>query len=212
MKKIAVLISGQGNNLQAIIDACQTQQIPAEIVCVISNKANAFGLIRAKSAGIFSRVFLRNNFESNLAMDQSIADELDKFDVDLIVLAGYMKILTPEFIQRFEGKIINIHPSLLPKYPGLNTYQRALDSGDREHGTTVHFVNEEVDNGAIILQAKVPIFDNDTVEVIEARTREQEYRIYPIVVKWFVENRLKLQNGVAYLDNIPLPEQGYANN
>ena len=212
MKKIAVLISGQGNNLQAIIDACQTQQIPAEIVCVISNKANAFGLIRAQSAGIFSRVFLRNNFESNLAMDQSIADELDKFDVDLIVLAGYMKILTPEFIQRFEGKIINIHPSLLPKYPGLNTYQRALDSGDREHGTTVHFVNEEVDNGAIILQAKVPIFDDDTVEVIEARTREQEYRIYPIVVKWFVENRLKLQNGVAYLDNIPLPEQGYANN
>ena len=212
MKKIAVLISGQGNNLQAIIDACQTQQIPAEIVCVISNKANAFGLIRAQSAGIFSRVFLRNNFESNLAMDQSIADELDKFDVDLIVLAGYMKILTPEFIQRFEGKIINIHPSLLPKYPGLNTYQRALDSGDREHGTTVHFVNEEVDNGAIILQAKVPIFDNDTVEVIEARTREQEYRIYPIVVKWFVENRLKLQNGVAYLDDIPLPEQGYANN
>lgn len=211
MKKIAVLISGQGNNLQAIIDACQTQQIPAEIVCVISNKANAFGLIRAQSAGIFSRVFLRNNFESNLAMDQSIADELDKFDVDLIVLAGYMKILTPEFIQRFEGKIINIHPSLLPKYPGLNTYQRALDSGDREHGTTVHFVNEEVDNGAIILQAKVPIFDNDTVEVIEARTREQEYRIYPIVVKWFVENRLKLQNGVAYLDDIPLPEQGYAN-
>ena len=212
MKKIAVLISGQGNNLQAIIDACQRQQIPAEIVCVISNKANAFGLIRAQSAGIFSRVFLRNNFESNLAMDQSIADELDKFDVDLIVLAGYMKILTPEFIQRFEGKIINIHPSLLPKYPGLNTYQRALDSGDREHGTTVHFVNEEVDNGDIILQAKVPIFDNDTVEVIEARTREQEYRIYPIVVKWFVENRLKLQNGVAYLDDIPLPEQGYANN
>ena len=211
MKKIAVLISGQGNNLQAIINACQTQQIPAEIVCVISNKANAFGLIRAQSAGIFSRVFLRNNFESNLAMDQSIADELNKFDVDLIVLAGYMKILTPEFIQRFEGKIINIHPSLLPKYPGLNTYQRALDSGDREHGTTVHFVNEEVDNGAIILQAKVPIFDNDTVEVIEARTREQEYRIYPIVVKWFVENRLKLQNGVAYLDDIPLPEQGYAN-
>ena len=212
MKKIAVLISGQGNNLQAIINACQTQQIPAEIVCVISNKANAFGLIRAQSAGIFSRVFLRNNFESNLAMDQSIADELNKFDVDLIVLAGYMKILTPEFIQRFEGKIINIHPSLLPKYPGLNTYQRALDSGDREHGTTVHFVNEEVDNGAIILQAKVPIFDDDTVEVIEARTREQEYRIYPIVVKWFVENRLKLQNGVAYLDDIPLPEQGYANN
>jgi len=211
MKKIAVLISGQGNNLQAIIDACQTQQIPAEIVCVISNKANIFGLIRAKSAGIFSRVFLRNNFESNLAMDQSIADELDKFDVDLIVLAGYMKILTPEFIQRFEGKIINIHPSLLPKYPGLNTYQKALDAGDREHGTTVHFVNEEVDNVAIILQAKVPIFDNDTVEVIEARTREQEYHIYPLVIKWFVEDRLKLIENQAYLDGKPLPPNGYAN-
>lgn len=210
MKKIAVLISGQGSNLQTLIDACQTGQIPAQISCVISNKADAYGLIRAKSAGIFSRVFLRADFANNLEMDNAIGDELEKQGVDLIVLAGYMKILTPEFTGRFAGKILNIHPSLLPKYPGLHTYQRALEAGDTEHGTTVHFVNEEVDGGAIVLQAKVPIFPQDSIEDIEARTREQEYRIYPMVVKWFVEDRLILKNGIAYLDGNPLPAQGYA--
>lgn len=210
MKKIAVLISGQGSNLQTLIDACQTGQIPAKISCVISNKAEAYGLIRAQSAGIFSRVFLRADFANNLEMDNAIGDELEKQGVDLIVLAGYMKILTPEFTGRFAGKILNIHPSLLPKYPGLHTYQRALEAGDTEHGTTVHFVNEEVDGGAIVLQAKVPIFPQDNIEEIEARTREQEYRIYPMVVKWFVENRLILKNGIAYLDGNPLPAQGYA--
>lgn len=210
MKKIAVLISGQGSNLQTLIDACQTGQIPAKISCVISNKADAYGLIRAKSAGIFSRVFLRADFANNLEMDNAIGDELEKQGVDLIVLAGYMKILTPEFTSRFAGKILNIHPSLLPKYPGLHTYQRALEAGDTEHGTTVHFVNEEVDGGAIVLQAKVPIFPQDNIEEIEARTREQEYRIYPMVVKWFVEDRLILKNGIAYLDGNPLPAQGYA--
>ena len=210
MKKIAVLISGQGSNLQTLIDACQTGQIPAKISCVISNKAEAYGLIRAKSAGIFSRVFLRADFANNLEMDNAIGDELEKQGVDLIVLAGYMKILTPEFTSRFAGKILNIHPSLLPKYPGLHTYQRALEAGDTEHGTTVHFVNEEVDGGAIVLQAKVPIFPQDNIEDIEARTREQVYRIYPMVVKWFVEDRLILKNGIAYLDGNPLPAQGYA--
>lgn len=210
MKKIAVLISGQGSNLQTLIDACQTGQIQAKITCVISNKADAYGLTRAQSAGIFSRVFLRTDFTNNLEMDDAIGDELEKQGVDLIVLAGYMKILTPAFTRRFAGKILNIHPSLLPKYPGLHTYQRALEAGDNEHGTTVHFVNEEVDGGAIVLQAKVPIFPQDSIEDIEARTREQEYRIYPMVVKWFVEERLVLKDGVAYLDGKPLPKQGYA--
>lgn len=210
MKKIAVLISGQGNNLQAIIDACEKGFIPAKIVCVVSNKADAFGLERAKSAAIPTGVFLRQNFINNQEMDRQIGDYLASFDVDLIVLAGYMKILTSDFVQRFNGKIINIHPSLLPKYPGLNTYQRAIEAGDTEHGTTVHFVNEEVDGGAIILQAKVPIFPDDNVEDIELRTREQEYRVYPMVVKWFVENRLTLKEGIAYLDGKPLSAQGYA--
>ncbi|AOF52548.1 phosphoribosylglycinamide formyltransferase [Rodentibacter caecimuris] len=210
MKKIAVLISGQGSNLQAIIDACEKGFIPAKIACVVSNKIEAFGLVRAKSAVIPTSVFLRQDFINNQEMDRKIGDYLESFDVDLIVLAGYMKILTPEFTQRFQGKILNIHPSLLPKYAGLNTYQRALEAGDTEHGTTIHFVNEEMDGGAIILQAKVPIFPNDTVEDIELRTREQEYRIYPMVIKWFIEDRLSLKEGIAYLDGKPLPKQGYA--
>ena len=177
---------------------------------VISNKIDSFGLERAESAGIPSRVFLRQDFSSNLAMDKAIGDYLDALNIDLIVLAGYMKILTKPFTQRFAGKILNIHPSLLPKYPGLDTYQRALENSDSEHGTTVHFVNEEVDSGAIVLQAKVPIFPGDTVGEIELRTREQEYHIYPLVIKWFVEDRLKLIENQAYLDSKPLPQNGYA--
>ncbi|QPB43192.1 phosphoribosylglycinamide formyltransferase [Rodentibacter haemolyticus] len=211
MKKIAVLISGQGTNLQAIIDACEKSFIPAQIACVVSNKTEAFGLERAKSAVIPTQVFLRQHFINNTEMDNAIGDYLQTMKVDLIVLAGYMKILTPAFTQRFPGKILNIHPSLLPKYAGLHTYQRALDAGDTEHGTTVHFVNEEVDGGAIILQAKVPIFPDDNVEDIELRTREQEYAIYPMVIKWFIEERLHLKDGIAYLDGKPLPKQGYAN-
>ena len=178
---------------------------------VISNKIDSFGLERAKSAAIPNRVFLRQDFTSNLDMDKAIGDYLEDLSVDLIVLAGYMKILTKPFTQRFAGKILNIHPSLLPKYPGLDTYQRALENGDSEHGTTVHFVNEEIDGGAIVLQAKVPIFPGDTVEEIELRTREQEYNIYPLVIKWFVEDRLKLIENQAYLDGKPLPPNGYAN-
>ena len=133
-------------------------------------------------------------------MDDAIGDYLQSLAVDLIVLAGYMKILTPKFTQRFAGKILNIHPSLLPKYAGLNTYQRAIEAGDNEHGTTVHFVNEEVDGGAIVLQAKVPIFPEDSIEEVEAKTREQEYQIYPLVIKWFTEGRLRLKDNLAYLD------------
>lgn len=210
MKKIAVLISGQGSNLQAIIETCQTGFIRGKIVTVISNKIDSFGLERAESADIPSRVFLRQDFSSNLDMDKAIGDYLKDLNVDLIVLAGYMKILTKPFTQRFAGKILNIHPSLLPKYPGLHTYQRALENGDSEHGTTVHFVNKEIDGGAIVLQAKVPIFPGDTVEEIELRTREQEYNIYPLVIKWFIEDRLKLIENQAYLDGKLLPPNGYA--
>lgn len=210
MKKIAVLISGQGTNLQTIIDACHSGYIPAKIACVVSNKADAYGLVRAKQAQIPQSVFFRKNFANNLEMDDAIGDYLQSLAVDLIVLAGYMKILTPKFTQRFAGKILNIHPSLLPKYAGLNTYQRAIEAGDNEHGTTVHFVNEEVDGGAIVLQAKVPIFPEDSIEEVEARTREQEYQIYPLVIKWFTEGRLRLKDNLAYLDGKPLPKSGYA--
>ena len=210
MKKIVVLISGHGMNLQAMIDACKLSYINAEIVGVFSNQSDAFGLQRAKSAGIFHRTFLRSDYADNLDMDRHIGDEIDNLGADLIVLAGYMKILSPEFTQHFAGKILNIHPSLLPKYSGLHTYQRAIEAGETEHGMTIHFVNEKVDGGAIVLQAKVPIFPEDNITDIEDRVREQEIRFYPLVIKWFVEGRLRLIDNHAYLDGNRLPPQGYA--
>ncbi|MGC6405408.1 phosphoribosylglycinamide formyltransferase [Bisgaard Taxon 45] len=210
MKKIVVLVSGQGSNLQALIDACNNGHIAGKIVAVISNKVDAYALARAKSAGIAHRVFLRKDFANNQVMDEQVGDYIQSLNADLIVLAGYMKILSPAFTQRFAGKILNIHPSLLPKYPGLNTYQQALDAGEKEHGTSVHFVNEEVDGGAVILQAKVPIFAEDGIEEIEERVKAQELRIYPLVVKWFVEDRLTLIGNHAFLDGKQLPPQGYA--
>lgn len=209
MKKIVILISGNGTNLQAIINAQQSGKIAGYVVGVISNKTNAYGLERAKQANIPTVVFLRKNFASNAEMDQAIAEQIELWQADLIVLAGYMKILTAEFTQHFAGKIINIHPSLLPKYAGLDTYQRAVEAGETEHGMTIHFVNEEVDCGAVILQAKVPIFPNDDIAEIEARVQEQEHRYYPLVVAWFCQDRLALRNGKAYLDGQCLPEQGY---
>ena len=161
-------------NLQAIIDACKSGFIPAQICAVISNKAEAYGLERAKTAEIPTALFQRKEYANNLAMDTAIGDYIEAQQADLIVLAGYMKILSAEFTQRFAGKIINIHPSLLPKFPGLNTYQQAVDAGETEHGTTVHFVNEEVDGGAVILQAKVPIFADDNLSDIEERVKNQE--------------------------------------
>ncbi|MDY6217145.1 phosphoribosylglycinamide formyltransferase [Actinobacillus porcinus] len=211
MKKIVVLISGSGTNLQAIMDACQSGEINGKIVSVISNKADAYGLTRAKNAKIPTALFERKNFANNLEMDRAIAQHIEQLEADLVVLAGYMKILSDEFTLQFAGKILNIHPSLLPKYKGLHTYQQALDAGDTEHGTTVHFVTPELDSGAIILQAKVPIFPEDDIADIEERVKAQEIQIYPLVVKWFASDRLKEKEGKAYLDGKLLPENGYAN-
>lgn len=210
MKKIVVLISGNGSNLQAIIDAQKEGKISGQICGVICNNAEAYGLARAKNANIPTFVFLRKDYKNNLAMDLAIAEQIEKLGAELIVLAGYMKILTPEFTQQFEGKILNIHPSLLPKYPGLNTYQRAVAAGDKEHGMTIHFVNEEVDAGAIVLQAKVPIYADDTIDDIISRVVEQEHRYYPLVIGWFCAERLKMINSKAYLDGKALSEKGYA--
>lgn len=210
MKKFVVLISGNGSNLQAIIDAQRSGKISGQICGVICNKANAYGLVRAEKAQIPTFVFSRKEYESNLAMDLAIAAQIESLGAELVILAGYMKILTPEFTQRFDGKILNIHPSLLPKYPGLDTYQRAMAAGETEHGTTIHFVNEEVDAGAIVLQAKVPIYPEDSVEDVQARVVEQEHQYYPLVVEWFCANRLVAKEGKAYLDGQQLPATGYA--
>ena len=208
--KIVVLISGGGTNLQAIIDASTDSAYPAEVVGVISNKEDVYGLTRAKDADIATVALSHKAFDSREDYDQALIKEIDAFDADLIVLAGFMRILTPNFVQHFQGKLLNIHPSLLPKYQGLNTHQRAIDAGDEVHGVSVHFVTEELDGGPVILQAKVPFFEGDTSDDLAARVHEQEHRIYPLVVKWFADKRLTMQGDNAVLDGNILPISGYA--
>ncbi|REL26725.1 phosphoribosylglycinamide formyltransferase [Thalassotalea euphylliae] len=208
--RILVLISGSGTNLQAIIDACKTPDYPGQVVGVLSNKAEAYGLERAANENIPTTTLSHRDFESRAAYDQALMAAIDTYQPNIVVLAGFMRILTPAFVQHYQGQLINIHPSLLPKYQGLNTHQRAIDAGDKEHGVSVHFVTEELDGGPVILQAKVPVFDDDTAQELAARVHEQEHRIYPLVIKWLCQGRLLMRNEQAVLDDVPLPVSGYA--
>lgn len=210
MKRIVVLVSGEGSNLQALIDACQQGRINAQISAVFSNKSAAYGLERARLADIPAQALDVKAYEDRAAFDIALADAIEAYQPDLVVLAGYMRILTADFVQRFAGCMINIHPSLLPKYPGLHTHRQAIDNQDDEHGTSVHFVTEQLDGGPVILQAKVPVFSDDSEDDLVARVQTQEHNIYPLVVSWFVEGRLSLKNDQVLLDDNPLPEQGYA--
>ncbi|MDU6410473.1 MAG: phosphoribosylglycinamide formyltransferase [Yersiniaceae bacterium] len=210
MKKIVVLVSGQGSNLQALIDACRQGGLHASIAAVFSNKAGAYGLERARDAGIPARSLDARDFADRAAFDAALAEQIDAFAPDLIVLAGYMRILSAEFVRHYAGRMLNIHPSLLPKYPGLHTHRLALANGDAEHGTSVHFVTEELDGGPVILQARVPVFDGDSEEDLQARIQVQEHQIYPLVAQWFVTGRLIMQEGAAWLDGGRLPPEGYA--
>ncbi|WP_028118083.1 phosphoribosylglycinamide formyltransferase [Ferrimonas senticii] len=209
-QRIAVLISGSGSNLQAIIDACQAGQINADVVTVISNKADVYGLERAANAAIPSLVVSTIQGESREQYDQRLLAALEPLHVDLVVLAGFMRILTAEFVNQFSGRMLNIHPSLLPKYPGLNTHQRAIDAGDSVHGVSVHFVTPELDGGPVILQAQVPIFAEDDAELLQQRVHSQEHRIYPLVVQWFCQGRLTMIDGKAMMDGDILAAAGYA--
>ncbi len=210
MKKIVVLVSGQGSNLQALIDACQQGRITAEIVAVFSNRAQAYGLQRAQAADIAAHALDAKAYADRAAFDAALAEAIDQYQPDLVVLAGYMRILSPQFVQHFAGRMLNIHPSLLPKYPGLHTHRQAIDNGDSEHGTSVHFVTEQLDGGPVILQAKVPIFPGDEEDEVVERVQTQEHLIYPLVVNWFVEGRLAMRDDAAWLDGERLPEQGHA--
>ncbi|AXN32650.1 phosphoribosylglycinamide formyltransferase [Vibrio coralliilyticus] len=211
MKSIVVLVSGNGSNLQAIIDACETKINTGRVTAVFSNKATAYGLERAKKAGAAAHSLDPKSFDTRDAFDHELMKQIDEYKPDVIVLAGYMRILSGEFVRHYRGRMINIHPSLLPKYPGLNTYQRAIHAGDEEHGTSVHFVTEQLDGGPVILQAKVPIFDEDTVETLTERVQTQEHKIYPLVVQWLVEERLIMKDEKeAYLDGKLLGIHGYA--
>ena len=208
--RIVVLISGNGTNLQAIIDACKSDGFPGDVVGVISNIPTAYGLTRAKDANIDTSILSHKDFDSREDYDQSLIQVINQYDPDVIVLAGFMRILTPAFVQKFKGKLLNIHPSLLPKYQGLNTHQRAIDAGDTEHGVSVHYVTEELDGGPVILQAKVPIFEGDTAEELASRVHEQEHRIYPLVVKWCCLKRVVMQDEKALFDGDIIPTSGYA--
>ncbi|OAT17175.1 phosphoribosylglycinamide formyltransferase [Buttiauxella noackiae ATCC 51607] len=205
-----VLISGNGSNLQAIIDACKLKKINATVAAVFSNKTDAFGLERARAAEIPAHALTASQFADRAAFDRELMLEIDAYAPDLVVLAGYMRILSSEFVGHYAGRLINIHPSLLPKYPGLNTHSQVLENGDEVHGTSVHFVTEELDGGPVILQAKVPVFEGDDEEDITARVQNQEHAIYPLVVSWFIEGRLQMRENSAWLDGNKLPPQGHA--
>jgi len=192
-KRIAILLSGRGSNFEAIYRAIEEGKINAEIGVVISNKEDARGLLRAKEFGLETLFLNPKEFSSREEYDLKLAEEIEKRDIDLICLAGWMRILTPPFVQRFRNRIMNIHPSLLPSFPGLEAQKQALEYGVRYTGCTVHFVNEEVDAGPIILQAVVPVFQNDTVETLSERILKEEHRIYPTAIRLFVEGKLRIE-------------------
>lgn len=183
---VVVLLSGSGSNLQAIMDA----DLPIDIVAVISNRACAYGLERARQQGIPTEVLPGKDFASREDYDQALQQRIDHYQPGLVVLAGFMRILTEDFVRHYEGRMLNIHPSLLPKYRGLHTHQRALDAGDSEHGCSVHFVTPELDAGPVILQAKVPVLEGDTAETLAARVLEQEHRAYPEAIRRFASGQL----------------------
>lgn len=212
MMRIVVLISGSGSNLQAIIDACSDGTIPGTIEAVISNKADAFGLERAKRGGIATEVINHKDFADRESFDDALLACVNAYQPDLVIMAGFMRILTPNFITPLLGKMINIHPSLLPKYTGLHTHQRAIDAGEKEAGATVHFVTEELDGGPPVIQTAVPIFAGDDASQLAARVLQQEHKIFPLAAKWFCEGRLTLENGKAILDGDILPDSGFTFN
>ncbi|NEV62134.1 phosphoribosylglycinamide formyltransferase [Thiorhodococcus minor] len=201
---VVALISGSGSNLQALIDA-QLRGAPIRIAAVISNRADAFGLERARRHDIPTEVLSHRDYGDREGFDAALGDLIDRFAPGLVVLAGFMRILTEGFVDRYQGRMMNIHPSLLPKYRGLHTHQRALDAGETEHGASVHFVTAELDGGPVILQARVPVLPGDDAAALAARVLEREHRIYPTAVRWFAEGRLRLgEDGRPHLDGTPL--------
>ena len=206
---VVVLLSGTGSNLQALIDSDDVKDSPATLRAVISNRADAYGLQRAKDAGISTRVLDHTAFEGREAFDAALIEVIDTFKPHLVILAGFMRILSADFVRHYQGRLLNIHPSLLPKYKGLHTHQRALDAGDREHGCSVHFVTEELDGGPLVVQAVIPVESDDSAQRLAQRVHAQEHRIYPLAVRWFAEGRLSLDEQGALLDGQLLAASGH---
>ncbi|MGI9263244.1 MAG: phosphoribosylglycinamide formyltransferase [Woeseiaceae bacterium] len=202
----AVLISGGGTNLQAFIDAVGSGDLHLELSVVLSNRGSAGGLERARKAGIPTEYVDHRDYPDRGAFDAALIDRLAPYAVDVVILAGFMRILTPTFIDKFAGRIFNIHPSLLPDYPGLNTHQRALEAGEEWHGSTVHFATEQLDGGPRVLQGRVAVLPNDSPQTLAARVLEIEHRIYPQAVSLFVAGRLRYQDGHAWMDGEKLEQ------
>ncbi len=200
MKSFVILISGRGSNMESLLAAVSAGTLPARVAGVLSNRADAGGLAAAAALGVPTRVVDHRAFASREAFDRAMAEAIDAFAPDLVVLAGFMRILGDGFVRRYAGRLINIHPSLLPAFPGLHTHRRALEEGVRIHGCTVHFVTPALDHGPVIVQAAVPVLDADDEASLAARVLAQEHRVYPLAVRWFAENRLRLEEGRVLLD------------
>jgi len=193
-----VLISGSGSNLQSIID--KAADIDLTISCVVSNRSDAYGLTRAENAGIPHHLVEHTQFDSRTAFDQAVSKIIDQYSPDIVILAGFMRIFTEAFAQKYCGKILNIHPSLLPKFQGLNTHQRALDAGEKEHGVSIHFVTVQLDGGPVIAQSRVDIIPSDDAISLAKKVLIEEHKLYPEVIHWFTQGRLQLKDGKAVLD------------
>ena len=199
MRNIVILISGRGSNMQAIVEAAQQERWPARIAAVISNRADAKGLAYAVQHGIPALTVASADYASRALFDAALQEAVDVFEPDLLVLAGFMRILTPGFVAHYAGRLLNIHPSLLPSFPGLATHEQALAAGVKLHGATVHFVTAELDHGPIVAQAAVAVHADDTPDTLAERILVQEHQMYPRAVRWFIEGHLKLVNNLVQI-------------
>ena len=200
MKNIVILISGRGSNMEAVVRAAKAEQWPARIAAVISNRADAKGLAFAAGHGIATAVVANKDYASRAEFDAALQQVIDGFAPDLVVLAGFMRILTPPFVEHYAGRMLNIHPSLLPHFPGLATHEQALASGMAEHGATVHFVTAELDHGPMVAQARVPVLPGDTVDTLSARVLVQEHLLYPRAIRLFIDGKLSIEEGAVRVD------------
>ena len=204
---VVVLVSGRGSNLQAIVNAVTNGELPAEIRAVISSEPGTPALARARTAGIPTHVVVPRDFQTREQFDRALRQRIEAYQPRLVVLAGFMRILGKNFIDHYAGRLLNIHPSLLPEFPGLDTHARALRSGTKYHGASVHFVTHEVDGGPVIIQAVIPVLPDDSPETLAERVLRQEHWIYPLAIRWFLEGRLSIEDGRVLLDGQPRPEQ-----
>lgn len=201
MKNIVILISGRGSNMEAVVRAAEAQQWPARVAAVISNKPDAGGLAFAASRGIPTAVVANKEFATREAFDAALQEAIDRFAPDLVVLAGFMRILTAPFVEHYAGRMLNIHPSLLPLFPGLHTHEAVLAAGHAEHGASVHFVTAELDHGPVVAQARIPVLPGDTPDTLAQRLLAEEHQLYPYAIRLFIEGRLSIENNdVRILD------------